>query len=437
MNEEILKDLGKRTDITGVSSGTKVKNGVDTGEPCVVIYVPKKKPLSELTAKDILPKRIDGKIIDVQEEIFTALGMVQTRTRPRVAWEDGGPHTGKYRPAVGGTSVGHYSITAGTLGTAVYLNNVRIFLSNNHVLANCNDASIGDDIYQPGPYDGGTVDDKLGELLDFIPVVPEAGGGTNEVDAAIGLPTNESDLSMEIADLTPFVRNAKNCTAGMVVTKSGRTTGVKVATVASVDASIRVQYPSFICLFVNQILINTSEFVQGGDSGSACLEQPDFGVPQTLVGLVFAGSQTTSICCPIAPIFDKWELKFTTIATLRGIVKHNGHIVAGAKVLAFNLSTMESELEFMGYAETDSGGNYVFTNSLYKYETAIVFANYQLGVTEYNGFRKIECTQDINYANIDLHEYTPLPSGLFCKFKLPGDFLVCDLVAERYYSNLY
>src|SRR2546422_10036838 len=65
--------------------------------------------------------------------------------------------TKRQRPAPMGFSVGHPAITAGTIGARVRdaLGNVYI-LSNNHVLANSNGASIGDPEYQPGPLDGGT-----------------------------------------------------------------------------------------------------------------------------------------------------------------------------------------------------------------------------------------------------------------------------------------
>ena len=57
----------------------------------------------------------------------------------------------------GGVSIGHYAITAGTPGAFVKDKTTAetLILSNNHVMANSNDASIGDAILQPGPADGG------------------------------------------------------------------------------------------------------------------------------------------------------------------------------------------------------------------------------------------------------------------------------------------
>ena len=87
----------------------------------------------------------------------------------------------------GAYSVGHVDITAGTYGTAVYrilpggsVNPPRhglgiprswYILSNNHVLANSNDANIGDLILQPGPFDGGTdPEDAIARLRAFVPI---------------------------------------------------------------------------------------------------------------------------------------------------------------------------------------------------------------------------------------------------------------------------
>ena len=78
----------------------------------------------------------------------------------------------------GGFSVGHPSITAGTIATACYdalpfpgIPQRYYILSNNHVLAASNAANINDPIIQPGTADGGTVAaDVIGRLAAFIPI---------------------------------------------------------------------------------------------------------------------------------------------------------------------------------------------------------------------------------------------------------------------------
>ena len=55
-----------------------------------------------------------------------------------------------------GVSIGHPNIGAGTLGCLVEKGGNHYILSNNHVLANSNDATPGDPVIQPGQEEGGT-----------------------------------------------------------------------------------------------------------------------------------------------------------------------------------------------------------------------------------------------------------------------------------------
>ena len=82
-------------------------------------------------------------------------------------------HTSRWRPAPAGVSLGHYRITAGTFGCLVRdrATGAPLMLSNNHVLANSNDANPGDAILQPGPADGGRLGaDTIAVLERFCPI---------------------------------------------------------------------------------------------------------------------------------------------------------------------------------------------------------------------------------------------------------------------------
>src|SRR5262245_5473405 len=93
--------------------------------------------------------------------------------------------TKRQRPAPAGFSVGHPAITAGTIGARVRDALGRVYiLSNNHVLANSNGATIGDPALQPGPFDGGTVADQIGTLSDFQTITFST-TANNTIDAAI------------------------------------------------------------------------------------------------------------------------------------------------------------------------------------------------------------------------------------------------------------
>src|SRR6266536_4296197 len=97
--------------------------------------------------------------------------------------------TTRQRPAPMGFSVGHPAITAGSIGARVVDGSGNVYvLSNNHVLANSNDASIGDHELQPGAYDGGTDPaDQIATLSAFKSI--DFSGGNNTFDAAIARST--------------------------------------------------------------------------------------------------------------------------------------------------------------------------------------------------------------------------------------------------------
>jgi len=208
--------------------------------------------------------------------------------------------TSRIRPAPGGVSIGHYRITAGTLGCLVKDKQDNVYiLSNNHVLANTNKASIGDPIYQPGPYDGGTSKDTIAKLERWIPLVRNS---INNVDAAIAKPIKDSDVSREILGIG-FVRGIINPKTDLVVRKSGRTTGVTNGVITAINAYVRVLYDSFILDFDDQIIIGTENFSQGGDSGSLILDTKNYAV-----GLLFAGSETHTVANPIQNVLNSLNL---------------------------------------------------------------------------------------------------------------------------------
>jgi hypothetical protein len=232
--------------------------------------------------------------------------------------------------------VGHYLITAGTLGCWVRKNNKFYILSNNHVLANSNDATIGDAILQPGPYDGGNNPaDKIATLSEFVPIQFEGGGGgsscpiangvasvlngiaaaigsdtrleavqaaprrqqaANLVDAAIAEPLDQNDVRNEILNIGAVSETAE-ATLGMSIKKMGRTTGFTTGSVIQVDVTSSVSYGAGkTAVFEDQLMAGAMS--QGGDSGSAVVSADN-----KLVGLLFAGSTSTTIINRIQNVF--------------------------------------------------------------------------------------------------------------------------------------
>lgn len=297
--------------------GYKVKNGQTTSDLSVVCSVTKKMAAAQLAASDVVPRTIDGIPTDVVET-----GKIR-------AFQS---HTARHRPAPGGVSIGHRDITAGTLGCLVKKNDETFILSNNHVLANSNDAQPGDPILQPGPIDGGTLaNDHIADLEDFVPIhflqpeppseCPTARGviaflntvcaaissqtrykvvsiqqSENLVDAAIARPLNDTEVVDEILKIGS-IKGVGIGELGDAVKKSGRTTEFTTGEILQTDVTVDVGYgPGQTARFVDQLL--SGPMSQGGDSGSAVLNDED-----RLVGLLFAGSDNTTIMNRISHVF--------------------------------------------------------------------------------------------------------------------------------------
>jgi hypothetical protein len=106
----------------------------------------------------------------------------------------------------------------------------------------------------------------------------------------------EADVVDRIHEIGPVAGTA-SATLGTPVKKSGRTTGLTTGEIAQIDVTVDVQYgPGQIARFTDQLLAGAMS--QGGDSGSAVLDDQN-----RLVGLLFAGSDTTTIINRIEHVF--------------------------------------------------------------------------------------------------------------------------------------
>jgi hypothetical protein len=313
---EARSELFNKPNVVAVGVGYKTVAGEKTDELALIVSVDFKKSKQSLLAKELIPSSIQNVPTDVN-----ATGVITAQQNP----------TDKFRPAPGGVSIGHYLITAGTLGCLVKKNNTVYILSNNHVLANSNDAAEGDAILQPGPYDGGRYpQDQIARLSEFIriefeggssscpfgaaaaailnglaaitgsktrlqPVIPQA--PENLVDCAIAEPLDPNYVKNEILNIGTVAGVAEG-TLGMNIKKSGRTTGLTNDTITQIDVTSRVSYGNNkVAVFVDQLLAGPMS--QGGDSGSAVLNNDN-----KLVGLLFAGSNTTTVLNRIQNVFQ-------------------------------------------------------------------------------------------------------------------------------------
>jgi hypothetical protein len=232
------------------------------------------------------------------------------------------PHRFRLRPAPGGVSVGHFRITAGTIGCLATgrtppRSSRLLVLSNNHVLANSNNAAFGDCIAQPGPADGGRCPaDQIATLERFVRI--NFSGGVNFVDCATGwaVPDRVRRELVQLQSGTPtFFRIASTPltpTVGMMVAKSGRTTQLTVGRIAALGATIRVNYGGGrVGLFQDQIeIVGTSGmFSAGGDSGSSIWT---WNATRNPVGLLFAGGGASTFANRITRVLTALDIQLVT-----------------------------------------------------------------------------------------------------------------------------
>ena len=320
---EARKELMSKPNVIATGIGYKISGGKQTEELAIICSVDTKKSRQSLLESELVPARIQ----DVPTDVYPT-GVIYALQEP----------TQRFRPAPGGVSVGHINITAGTLGCWVKKNGKFFMLSNNHVLANSNDGSIGDPILQPGPHDGGTFpQDHIANLSEFVPIKFEGGnsscaiGGAaaailnffaeitgsktrlnpvypqaeeNLVDCAIAEPLNQADVKNEILNIGTISGVAEG-TLGMSIKKSGRTTGFTTGTIQQIDVTSQVSYgTNKVATFVDQLMAGNMS--AGGDSGSAILNDQN-----RLVGLLFAGSNTTTLFNRIQNVFQALQISLT------------------------------------------------------------------------------------------------------------------------------
>lgn len=301
--------LLKKQGVNGTAVGEKWVNGVPTGQEAVLVFVQKKfsaksianpNVLTAFSADDLIPEEIDGVVTDVIEvgDIVKQAG-----------------YKGKVRPVKPGYSVGHGKITAGTIG-GVFLdrNDDPVILSNNHVLANENDARVGDLIYQPGPTDARQNRKNvgwrkpvaglpyIGTLKRFVRL-KKSGNTQDSATAKIHPSLIQANL---VDDIYPQIntRLAGFGTAkvGTQVQKCGRTTGYTTGRVLGINASFTIAYDFGNARFDKCVVCTAMS--KGGDSGSIIQN-----MNERAVALLFAGSSRVTIANPMNLVQSHYGLK--------------------------------------------------------------------------------------------------------------------------------
>ena len=296
--------------VVSVGIGFKYKSGERTDEVCIVIGVQKKLPKEEVLKAQLVAEEIAGVRTDVIEygELRAQADILNAATQAL---------TQKRRPCPPGFSIGHPDVTAGTLGAWVHHGESEAYfiLSNNHVLASSNDAELGDAIRQPGPADGGTRDDEVARLTEFVRIHFEAepNAQINKVDAAVAEVLSAELVELEIPAIG-HICGFRDFELGDRVRKTGRTTETTEGLVVTVEATSRINYgpEKGLAMFSDQFVVRTQadgdsgsgDFSQGGDSGSVLVAEDGF-----VGGLLFAGGSGVTIVNRISHVVSLLRIR--------------------------------------------------------------------------------------------------------------------------------
>ena len=202
----------------------------------------------------------------------------------------------------------------GTLGSLIEDSSGRQYLlSNNHVLARSDHASVGDAIIQPGlidnsctPNGDGPGTTPVASLTSWLPLSAAATNadaaiaqvGSNTVSAngsILELGAHQADGSLAAAPPGVSSTGGKGEAGALALTiaKSGRTTGLTCGAISAVNVDVTVDYyddcaetkPYLTKTFTNQIGLTGNAFSDAGDSGALVVDVTN----AEPVGLYFTG----------------------------------------------------------------------------------------------------------------------------------------------------
>src|SRR5882724_11294247 len=218
----------------------------------------------------------------------------------------------------------------GTLGSLVVRGGTQYILSNTHVLARTDLATIGDPIIQPGLVDTNCSKTQATTVANLSQFYNLETGPVPKIDAAIaqvvygdvsttgaieylGATTDANGVPIPSA---PNGGPGVAATINMAVAKSGRSTGLTCSTVFSTSITTSVQYQkgcgtgtTFPVTYTNQVAVAGGSFSAEGDSGSLIVTQSTADP----VALLYAGSDTDTVGNPVSVVLSFFKNGSNTV----------------------------------------------------------------------------------------------------------------------------
>jgi len=311
VKEKYREELLKKANVVGVGVGYKIRKGVRTSIPCIIVLVTKKLPKEVLSPRDLIPEELEGVPTDVVESgDFYAYGLGAIARVPYIVLVDR-ERTERFDPVPVGVSIGNEKITSGTSNILVEDEEGELFTTSNaHVLtsylATCERPKRGEAIYQPGRIFGGTPKDNLcARLAGWEPIVPTTING-DFAWARIRDDVVEREWINVLYGLGVGIHSVvseDDFEPGTAVVSDGLN-GVYYGKITALHTDVKVHYGCHVKLVKDCIV--TTRVGAPGSSGSPLLIESDPGV---MIGYLFAGSSTMTAHTPALKMLAKHGLK--------------------------------------------------------------------------------------------------------------------------------
>jgi len=247
---------------------------------------------------------------------------------------------------------------SGTLGALVEDSTHRQYLlSNNHVLARSDQASVGEAVVQPGLIDNNCTPNGVGTGITTVATLSgwlPLSNPTTNADAAIAQVTSRTvdatgsilELGSRQADGTlasapPGISSTggkgEAASLELKVAKSGRTTGLTCGSVLALDLDVTVDYfhdcaetrPYLTKTFTSQLGLSGNAFSDAGDSGALVVDATN----AEPVGLFFAGGNDVNgvsqgVASPAANVLSELGTHLNTGSNTFSFVGTTDHPVS-------------------------------------------------------------------------------------------------------------
>lgn len=278
---ELVRDEWlRRPEVTAVDLGFKWSGGEMTDVVSLRVHVARKRDAADLSEAELFPREVDGVPVDVIAASYAPQTLLDIR--PEIAVDGRGE---RFKVIPIGVSVGCRFTSAGTLGAKVIdqESGEEMILSNWHVLAGNRDVQPGLPIWQPGQLDGRPDESSaVAELTRWM---------LGPYDAAVALLNGKRKVTSKTLEGSS-VLDATSPRLGMMVWKSGRTTGLTEGIVDGIKMKIPLAYPQQGTHLLEQVFrivprpgVGDVEISSSGDSGSVWVDE----MSGKAVGLHFAG----------------------------------------------------------------------------------------------------------------------------------------------------